>query len=71
MLKALHPARHTQVFEPINLDKLKDFIMRGKIDSSQPIDMNILWRAGAVGKIEDGVKLLATVGPLLSVREPC
>ncbi|EDQ92627.1 uncharacterized protein MONBRDRAFT_2372, partial [Monosiga brevicollis MX1] len=45
-------------YQTINLSKLKDFIARGKIDASQPIDMHTLWKSGAIDKIQNGVKLL-------------
>lgn len=45
-------------FVPLNLDKLDDFIVRGKVDASAPIDMRVLYEAGLVKNIKDGVKLL-------------
>ena len=48
-------------YEPLNLNKLQYLIDSGRIDPSKPINMNTLYWSGAVGKIEDGVKLLADV----------
>lgn len=46
-------------YEPLNLNRLQYLIDGGRIDASQPITMHTLHKAGAVGKIKHGVKLLA------------
>ena len=48
-------------YEPLNLSTLQHFINSGRLDHSQPINMRTLHRAGAVGRIKHGVKLLAGV----------
>ena len=51
-------------YEPLNLNRLQYLIDGGRIDASQPITMHTLHKAGAVGKIKHGVKLLADVSVL-------
>lgn len=46
-------------FEVVNLGRLQTAIDDGKIDAAQPITSDILAAAGVVGKITDGVRLLA------------
>eukprot|EP00056_Hartaetosiga_gracilis_P020361 m.19013 g.19013 ORF g.19013 m.19013 type:complete len:207 (+) comp8388_c0_seq1:105-725(+) len=49
-----------QIFDPINLDTISEFVERGKLDATKPIDMKALRDSGAIGKqIKHGVKLLA------------
>jgi large subunit ribosomal protein L15 len=53
--------RNALDYATVNVRQLQDFIERGKIDPSQPIDMRTLWQSGAVGRVKDGVKLLGDV----------
>lgn len=46
-------------FEVVNLGRLQKAIDAGKVDASKPITADILAAAGVVGKIVDGVRLLA------------
>lgn len=46
-------------FEVVNVGRLQKAIDAGKIDVAQPITADILATAGVVGKIVDGVRLLA------------
>ena len=46
---------------PLNLNRLQYFIDSGRLDSSRPINMYSLQQSGVVGRVEHGVKLLATV----------
>lgn len=46
---------------PLNLNRLQYFIDCGRIDISEPINMNTLWATGAVSRVGDGVCLLGTV----------
>lgn len=46
-------------FEVVNLGRLQKAIDAGKIDAKKPITSAILSDAGVVGKITDGVRLLA------------
>ena len=48
-----------KVFEPVNLGPLQAAIDAGKIDAKKPITIEILKTAGLVGRIKDGVRLLA------------
>eukprot|EP00053_Salpingoeca_punica_P005139 m.52856 g.52856 ORF g.52856 m.52856 type:complete len:231 (+) comp13106_c0_seq1:69-761(+) len=63
MYRAMPKHGHTnprQVeYEPLNLDTLIEFITNARIDPKEKIDLRTLREAGAVGKIEHGVKLLA------------
>jgi large subunit ribosomal protein L15 len=45
----------------VNLDRIQEAIDAGLIDPNQPITMKTLKEARVIGKIEDGVKLLARV----------
>lgn len=45
----------------VNLDRIQEAIDAGLIDPNQPITMKTLTEARVIGKIEDGVKLLARV----------
>ena len=59
---ALRIPRRFQIrYESLNLNRLQHLIDCGRVDTSQRIDMRTLVDAGAVGKIEHGVKLLADV----------
>jgi large subunit ribosomal protein L15 len=46
-------------FEPLNLGKLQAFIDKGKIPTDRVINMRILQDSGVVGRIHQGVKVLA------------
>jgi ribosomal protein L15 len=48
---------------PVNLDRVQQAIDEGMIDPNIPITMKTLRDAKVVGKVEDGVKLLAGVVP--------
>ena len=54
-------------YVPLNLNRLQYFIDSGRLSASQPINMHTLQQSGAVGKIEHGVKLLATVSVCVCV----
>ncbi|MEL6233828.1 MAG: 50S ribosomal protein L15 [Pseudomonadota bacterium] len=43
----------------LNLQILQKFIDRGKIDPAQPVTEEVLAASGAIGKLGDGVRLLA------------
>jgi large subunit ribosomal protein L15 len=53
--------RFEKVYEPLNLNRLQYLIDSKRLNPAEPITMYHLWRAGAVGKIQDGVKILGTV----------
>lgn len=55
-------------YVPLNLNRLQYFIDCGRIDSCKPINMNTLWRTGAVSKVGDGVCLLATGSGMFSSK---
>ncbi len=46
-------------FTAVNLDRLQAAIDAGKIDPKAPIDTAVLQGAGVVGRVKDGVRLLA------------
>ncbi len=46
-------------FSELNLGRLQDFIDRGKLDASKPVDEDALVASGAVRRKLDGVRLLA------------
>jgi large subunit ribosomal protein L15 len=48
-----------KVFEPVNLGPLQSAIDAGKIDAKKPITIDVLKEAGLVGRVKDGVRLLA------------
>jgi len=45
-------------FTPIHLNKLQYFIDAKRIDPTQKIDMEVLHKSGAIGRVKDGVRLL-------------
>ena len=45
-------------FAEVNLWRLEQAIAAGKLDASQPIDADVLVKAGVVRRAKDGVKLL-------------
>ncbi|CAK7205344.1 YmL10 [Sporothrix eucalyptigena] len=47
------------VMSEVNLDRLQAFIDAGRIDASKPITPVELIRSGLVGKVRDGIKILA------------
>jgi large subunit ribosomal protein L15 len=49
-------------YEPLNLWKLQEFVQAGRIDGSKLIDLKAIFDSRIVGKIQQGVKLLAGVG---------
>ena len=48
-----------KVFEPVNVGGIQKAIDEKKIDAKKPITAEVLQAAGLVGKIRDGVRLLA------------
>ncbi|MGE0718692.1 MAG: 50S ribosomal protein L15 [Alphaproteobacteria bacterium] len=46
-------------FELINTGRLQKAIDAGRLDAGQPIDADVLRKAGVIGKVKDGVRLLA------------
>jgi large subunit ribosomal protein L15 len=48
-----------KVFEPVNVGGIQKAIDDKKIDAKKPITADILQAAGLVGKIKDGVRVLA------------
>jgi large subunit ribosomal protein L15 len=46
-------------FAEVNLGRLQRAIDDGRIDAAQPIDAKALQAAGLIGKLLDGVRLLA------------
>ncbi|GBD41629.1 50S ribosomal protein L15 [bacterium HR39] len=52
----------TNPFKPeyaeLNLDRLQQAIDRGRLDPSQPIDGEVLVKAGVIRRVLDGVRLL-------------
>ena len=48
-----------KVFEPVNIGGIQKAIDDKKIDAKKPITAEVLQAAGLVGKITDGVRLLA------------
>lgn len=60
-------SRFEKVYEPVNLNKVQYLIDSKRLNPAEPITMYHLWRAGAVGKIQDGVKLLGTVSTISDI----
>ena len=57
-----HAHKRFQVrYESLNLGKLQWLVDCGRIDTSKPINMLTLQKAGAVGRIKHGIKLLGDV----------
>lgn len=50
--------RFKVVYEKINLDRLIQFIIRGRIDPTKPITIKTMYDAGIFRKIKHGVKIL-------------
>ncbi|BBK43923.1 50S ribosomal protein L15 [Allostella vacuolata] len=48
-----------KAYEVINIGRLQRAIDAGKIDAGQTIDAAMLSQAGLIGKVEDGLRLLA------------
>ncbi len=53
--------RDRKEYEPLNLGWLQYLIDTGRVNDKEPITMNMLKQAGAIGKIKHGIKLLADV----------
>jgi ribosomal protein L15 len=56
--------RFKKEYDTINLDRLKYFIRKKRIDITKPITIKTLRDAGAFRKVKQGVKLLARVSSL-------
>jgi large subunit ribosomal protein L15 len=52
-------SRFKKTFAEVNLGRLQKAIDAGKLDASQPIDEAKLVEAGLVGRVYDGIRLLA------------
>ncbi|MEM8799010.1 MAG: 50S ribosomal protein L15 [Pseudomonadota bacterium] len=52
-------AKFTKKFAVINLGRITKAIDLGKLDTSAPVTIEVLQAAGLVGKVKDGVRLLA------------
>ncbi|KAI8868778.1 ribosomal protein L15 [Ramicandelaber brevisporus] len=52
----------------VNLDKLQQFVVTGRLDASQTITMKHLRDAGCVGTVKDGVVLLGRGSPQFNVK---
>jgi large subunit ribosomal protein L15 len=48
-----------KAYELVNIGRLQKAIDAGRIDVAQTIDADVLRKAGLIGKVEDGVRLLA------------
>ena len=46
-------------FTPVNIGRLQGAIDAGKLDAKQPVTVDALRAAGLVGRVRDGVRLLA------------
>jgi len=46
-------------YQLVNLGRLQKAIDTGKLDAGKPVDIEVLRKAGIVGKVRDGVRLLA------------
>jgi len=47
---------------PLNISKLQQWILQGRIDPSKPISVVELVKSGCISNVRDGVKLLARKG---------
>ena len=56
--RGFHNPDHEEL-SPINLDRIQEWIDRGRLDPSQPITMKALLDSRAIHGVKDGVKLLA------------
>eukprot|EP00455_Lapot_gusevi_P042916 TRINITY_DN515_c0_g1_i4.p1 TRINITY_DN515_c0_g1~~TRINITY_DN515_c0_g1_i4.p1 ORF type:complete len:272 (+),score=78.25 TRINITY_DN515_c0_g1_i4:53-817(+) len=45
--------------KPLNLDRLQQYILDGRIDATKVIDLKAIHESGIVGKVKHGVSLLA------------
>ncbi len=52
-------SRNRQDFQVLNIGRLQSAIDAGKLDAKSPITVEALVEAGVVGKVVDGVRLLA------------
>ena len=57
----LYLCRNAKHFEPLNLGRLQYLIERGRLDVSRPITMYHINKAGGLGNVKQGVKLLGNV----------
>ncbi len=48
-----------KVFEPVNIGRLQAAVDAGKLDAKKPVTIDVLKEAGIVGRVKDGVRLLA------------
>ena len=46
-------------YEVVNIGRLQKAIDAGKVDASAPIDADVLVKAGVIGRVGNGVRLLA------------
>ncbi len=52
-------SRNRKDFQVVNIGRLQSVIDAGKLDAKSPITIEALLEAGVVGKVVDGVRLLA------------
>ncbi len=52
-------SRNRKIFEPLNIGRLQKAIDAKKLDAGAEITIDALVAAGVVGKVKDGVRLLA------------
>lgn len=64
MLHLLILIRFKKEYDTINLDRLKYFIRKKRVDITKPITIKALRDAGVFRKVKQGVKLLARVSSL-------
>lgn len=51
--------RHSVDLQEINLDKIQSWIEQGRLDPSRPITLFELCKSKVIGRVKDGIKLLA------------
>jgi large subunit ribosomal protein L15 len=61
---------HREKINYINIEKLVYLFQKKRIDPSKPITLKEIFYSGGVSKIQDGLKLLARGGDLLSKYPP-
>lgn len=64
VVSSLNRSRFKEEMTTVNLDRIQSWIDQGRINPSRPITLVELVKSGCVGRIADGVKLLARVGHL-------
>ncbi len=52
-------SRNRKDFQVVNIGRLQSAIDAGKLDAKSPITIEVLVQAGVIGKVVDGVRLLA------------